>query len=264
MPVPLNTFLEIMEEIAPRGLCEAWDNSGLLIEPEKTELARILVALDPLEQVAEEAVSVNADILLTHHPLFMGGVKHITRDDPATRAAWTLLRNGIGLFSAHTNLDEAPGGVNDVLAGLLGLRDVKRLGEGDPSAAPLRLGALGAPEPLASFIRRVNAALDVEAAYVGDPERLIKSAAVCGGGGMGMLKSAADSGADVYVTADVKHHQALDASALGIALVDATHYASERVILLPLINRLQDRFDALQYNVTLICSSVERSVFRRA
>ncbi len=264
MPITLELFLETMESIAPKALAMAWDNVGLLIEPRSRELNTVLVALDPEPEVALEAARMGADLLLTHHPLFKDGVKHLTRDDPDTRAAWILLSSGIGHFAAHTNLDEAPGGVNDALAERLGLLDVIRLSESNPAAAPLRAGRLAAPETLEAFSRRVNTALGVDARFVGDPGRLVERAAVCGGGGMSLFEEAVKAGADVYVTADIKHHQALTARSTGVALVDATHDFSERVVLAPLINRLQERFDALQCIVTLKCSEEERGVFLRA
>ena len=264
MPISLELFLETMESIAPKALASAWDNAGLLIEPRSKELNTILVALDPLPEVALEAARIGADLLLTHHPLFLDGVKHITWDDPDTRAAWILLTNGIGHFAAHTNLDEAPGGVNDALAQRLGLIDVIRLSESNPDAAPLRAGRLAEPETLAAFSQRVNAALGVDSRFAGEPESMVEKVAVCGGAGMSLFENVAKAGADVYVTADIKHHQALAARALGIAIVDAAHDYSELVVLAPLIKRLQERFDELQCIVTLKCSKEERGVFQRA
>ncbi len=264
MPVSLELFTEAMESIAPKALALEWDNVGLLIEPVKNELDTILVALDPTPEVALEAVRIGAQLLLTHHPILMGGVKRITREDPETRAAWILLSNGVGHFAAHTNLDEAPGGVNDELAKRLGLVDIARLSETDAAAAPMRLGRLSAPEALSAFSRRVDAALGVESRFAGEPERKVEKIAVCGGAGMSLIEHAVKAGADAYVTADIKHHQALNARSLGVALVDATHDYSERVVLAPLLNRLQARFDALQCILTLKCSTEERGVFRRA
>ena len=106
-------FLAQMEAVAPQALAMDFDNPGLLIGPEKQEIRKVLVAMDCSMATAQEAVDWGADLLLTHHPVFFGGVKAIRPDLPATAAPWLLLRHGIGLFAAHTNLDTAQGGVND-------------------------------------------------------------------------------------------------------------------------------------------------------
>ena len=123
----LKDFLDQMEALAPRALALDFDNPGLLIGPEKQDIRKVLVALDCSLATAKEAVDWGADLLLTHHPVFFGGVKHILPDDPATAAPWLLMRHGIGLFAAHTNLDAAAGGVNDRLCEALGISDPKPL-----------------------------------------------------------------------------------------------------------------------------------------
>ena len=117
----LNDFINVMDGIAPRELAMDWDNPGLLIGTEKQDIKKVLVALDCSMATAKEAVEWGADLMLTHHPVFFRAVKRILPDDPETAAPYILLRNGIGLFAAHTNLDAADGGVNDCLAGVFSL-----------------------------------------------------------------------------------------------------------------------------------------------
>ena len=126
----LNRFLEAMERIAPRALALEFDNPGLLVEPNHDENARVLVALDCSTAVAKEAAEWGADLVLTHHPLFFHPVSHMAYSDPESAAACLLIRNGIGLFAAHTNLDAATGGVNDTLCSLLGIREAIPFDEG--------------------------------------------------------------------------------------------------------------------------------------
>ena len=116
----INQFERIMECIAPKRLAEKWDNVGALISTDK-DIKRILVALTLTSDTAMEAVESGADLLLTHHPIWLGGIKRIESDDPA----YILIKNGIGLFAAHTNLDSVKGGVNDVLASALKLRNAR-------------------------------------------------------------------------------------------------------------------------------------------
>ena len=112
----ISNFTEKMQQIAPRELKMDYDNVGLLIGPEKQEIRRVLVALDCTSVTAKEAIEWGADLMLTHHPVFFRGTKRIAPDDPATAGAYMLIRHGIGLFAAHTNLDAAEDGVNDALA----------------------------------------------------------------------------------------------------------------------------------------------------
>ena len=119
----LHDFLETMEQIAPAALALDFDNAGLLIGPEKEDIRKVFIALDCSLDTAREAIQWGADLLLTHHPVFFGGIKHILPRDPDTAAPWLLLRHGIGLFAAHTNLDAARGGVNDCLCAALGIQD---------------------------------------------------------------------------------------------------------------------------------------------
>ena len=121
----LNDFINVMDGIAPRELAMDWDNPGLLIGTEKQDIKKVLVALDCSMATAKEAVEWGADLMLTHHPVFFRAVKRILPDDPETAAPYILLRNGIGLFAAHTNLDAADGGVNDCLAGVFSLENGK-------------------------------------------------------------------------------------------------------------------------------------------
>ena len=117
----LTDFIAAMEHIAPPGLAMDFDNVGLLLGTDRHEITRVLVALDCTPATAQEAVDWNADLLLTHHPLFLDGAKRILPGDPATAGAYILLRHGIAQYAAHTNLDAAPGGVNDCLADALGI-----------------------------------------------------------------------------------------------------------------------------------------------
>ncbi len=234
-----------MEAIAPQALAMDFDNPGLLIGPEKQEIRKVLVALDCSMATAQEAVDWGADLLLTHHPVFFGGVKAIRPDLPATAAPWLLLRHGIGLFAAHTNLDTAQGGVNDCLAQVLGLTEVCAL-------PPENMGRMGSIQPCAlrSFAGLVQQRLETTLRVCGDWERSISRVALLGGAGGDAVYAAKEAGADVLVTGEIKHHQALEAQVLGIAVVEAGHYETERVVLEPLMNRLQEAGNDVQYKLT--------------
>jgi dinuclear metal center YbgI/SA1388 family protein len=241
----LNDFIAAMDRIAPRESALEFDNSGLLVEPDHDEIARVLVALDCTKAVAEEAAEWGADLVLTHHPLFFHPVKHMAYSDPATAAACALIRRGIGLFSAHTNLDAALGGVNDTLCALFGVRDAIPFDEGVG-----RVGILREATTLGEFARRAEELLYARASIVGDPMAPVRRVAFVGGSGGDSIKPAAAQRADVLLTGEVKHSDALDAKTIGLNLVVAGHDETERVVLEPLVRRLQNECFIVQYQLS--------------
>ena len=215
-------------------LAESWDAVGLVCGDPSETVRSVLLAVDPTAAVVEEAVQRGDGLVVTHHPLLLTPVHGVPADDPKGRLVHRLVRAGSGLFVAHTNADRAAGhGVNDALAAVLGLRDPVPLLP-DPTRAGVglgRVGTLAEPEDLRAFAGRVAAALPPTAAGVraaGDPRRLVRTVAVCGGSGGSLVEAAAAAGADVLLTSDLKHHVVSDAlEGGGPALVDVAHWASE-------------------------------------
>jgi len=241
----MQEFCALMERIAPKELALEFDNPGLLIEPDHAEITRVLVALDCTKAVAEEAAKIGADLVLVHHPLFFHPVKKLAYSDPATAAACVLLRHGIGLYAAHTNLDAAHGGVNDTLCALFGIREAIPFDEGIG-----RIGQLKEAETLAVFAKRAELLLNTHVRVSGDPEKTISRVAVMGGSGGGSVAHAAAQGADVLLTGELKHSDALDAQMLGLSLVVAGHYETEAVVLEPLMKHLQNDCFGVQYQLS--------------
>lgn len=242
----LNDFIAAMETIAPKELACPWDNPGLLIGTEKTEITRVLVALDCSVQTAKEAIEWGADLLLTHHPIFFGGVKRIAPDDPDTAGAYMLIRNGVGLFAAHTNLDSADGGVNDCLAETLELQNVEKL----PPDEMGRIGRLSSPMPFIDFARSTEQKLCTRVRVTGNDNASVQRIALVGGSAADELFAAKAAGADVFITGEMKHHLAIQADAMGLCIVEAGHYETEKVVLQPLISRLQALTNDVQYRLT--------------
>ena len=121
----VNDILAYLETLAPRSMKMDWDNVGLLCGSRKTEVTKILVALDPFEGVCLEAAAWGAELIVTHHPLIFQALKSITDETSIGRSIQLLCREGISAINAHTNLDCAPGGVNDRLAAALGLKEIQ-------------------------------------------------------------------------------------------------------------------------------------------
>jgi dinuclear metal center YbgI/SA1388 family protein len=209
---------------------ESWDCVGLVCGDPNAEVTRVLVAIDPVEVVVDEAIATGAELLVTHHPLFLGGTESVAATTAKGRVIHRLITNGAALYVAHTNADVATPGVNDALAETLMLEDVRPL---DPTSEHGlgRIGTLPGPFRLDAFVNLVAATLPATRWGIragGDPSRIVRTVAVCGGSGGGLAGAAAQAGADVLLTADLKHHSTSEALAeLDIALVDAAHWATE-------------------------------------
>lgn len=369
MSADVKYIIGIMEKLAPQRMAEGWDNVGLQLGTPEARVERVLVALDPVEEVANEAVRRNADMLITHHPFFFDPVKTLREDRPAGRTAAILIRSGISLYCAHTNLDSARGGINDYLASMIGIEDTEALepAEGlgyEKIAVFVPMGyeervALAMAEAGAGHIGRyshctfraagvgtfmpgegtnpflgekgkleqadeyrletivpaeltgrvVEAMLDAhpyeEAAYdiytvrnkrgdigpgrigllpeavsfeefaktvkqrlglgqvrcSGDPGKSIKKVALCGGSGGSLIETAAAKGADVLLTGDVKHHDALKCRGLGMALIDAGHYGTERIAADIIKAHLEKHLKGTDRGVGVIKSEIDTNPF---
>ncbi len=230
----LGTVLAALDTRYDPALAESWDAGGLVCGDPGEPVRKVLFAVDPTAAVVDEVLEVGADLLVTHHPLFLTPVHGVPADDPKGRLVHRLVRAGAALFVAHTNADRAPvSGVNDALAAAIGLEDAVPLEPvaADPRAGLGRVGRLAEPLPLRRFAEHAAAALPATVGGIraaGDPERMIRTVAVCGGSGGSLLGAAAAAGADVLLTSDLKHHPVSEAlEAPGPALCDVAHFASE-------------------------------------
>lgn len=243
----LKEFCDLMETLAPRELACSWDNVGLLVEPDHEEIRKVLLCLDNREEVAREAVELGCDMVLSHHPGFFHGTKQVSYSDPDTRAEAILLRHGIGHFAAHTNLDSATGGVNDTLAKVLGLINIRPL---EPENMG-RVGELPCPMTLEELCALCKEKLHCTPMATEPGVEKISTLAVLGGGGGGEIASAVAAGADAYLTGEAAHHNILYARSQKMHLILCGHYETEKVVLYSLMERLQMASDDVQYTVTL-------------
>jgi len=231
MSVQVRHFIELVETVAPAALAESWDNPGLQVGISTAQVRRVLTALDPTLGAVRAAMSHKAQILFTHHPLIFQPVSRIESTAFPGNVICEALKGGVSIVSAHTNLDAAQGGINDMLAELLGLENVSVLSPVDDSnrIGLGRIGNLPQPIPLARFARNVSQTLGTGALKrVGEENRQIHRVAVVGGSGGSLIKTAHEKGADLLLTGDVGHHAALEAATLGLALLDGGHFATEK------------------------------------
>lgn len=232
-------ILNFIQTIAPKELKMEWDNVGLLCGEASKEVKTVLVALDPFTAVCEEAAEVGADLLLTHHPLIFQPVSSITDGTTVGKAILTLISNHIAAINAHTNLDCADGGVNDVLANTLGLTDICKVG-GDPDGL-LRQGVVQT-QSLTAFMAHIKQALGCGGLKYADGGTSVHRVAVGGGSCGSALYDVLAAGCDTFVTADIKYNQFCDAAELGLNLIDAGHFPTENPVIAYLAAQIQATF----------------------
>lgn len=251
-------ILAHLQTIAPESMKMDWDNVGLLCGRRDKAVRRVLVALDPFWGVCQEAAQRGADMILTHHPLIFRPVNSVTEDTAPGKCILFLAAHDIAAVNAHTNLDCAPGGVNDRLAACLGLNGVTVIqptgvdSQGRPWGL-LRMGRVDR-SPLSGFLARVQAALGCPGLRYVDAGRPVHLVAVGGGACAGELPTVKEAGCDTFVTADVKYNQFWDARELGINLIDAGHFWTEN----PVCQVLRDSVQAAFPELTVEISQVHR------
>jgi len=232
MTPTLHDVLGLLNQLAPLELAESWDNPGLQVGDLSQGISKICVSLDPTLESLRASLKQGAQLLLTHHPLIFKAVNSLDVHSYPADVILEAARGGISIVAVHTNLDMAQMGINDMLAGQLGLREVVVLREIDGRAGCGlgRIGTLPSPVLLSSFVQDVKEILGTDRLrLVGNLEKQIRCVAVVGGSGGSLIKDAFDKGADLLVTGDIGHHEALEARALGLALVDGGHFLTERL-----------------------------------
>ncbi|GAB2929415.1 Nif3-like dinuclear metal center hexameric protein [Nonomuraea fastidiosa] len=230
----LNDVIGVLEAAYPPARAESWDAVGLVSGDPAQEVRRVLFAVDPVAAVADEALEWGADLIVTHHPLYLRGTTTVATTTPKGRLVHTLIKNDIALYTAHTNADVANPGVSDALARAVGLTgDLVPL-QPFPDDPWRGLGRIGEPPEettLEEFAERVAKGLPRTSwgiRVAGDPTRPVRRVAVSGGAGDSLLGAARAAGVDVFLTADLRHHPASEfVEAGGPALIDAAHWATE-------------------------------------
>ena len=235
-----------INKIAPYDEMEDWDNSGFILGNIKKEVKTVVMSLDATKAAVAFSKSVDADLLLTHHPIIFGGVKKIKSDS----AIYQLINNDIACMCAHTSFDKANGGINDNLALLLELKNTRKLENGY-----VVVGELENEMSIDDFATFVSNSLDVHALRYTDTDKMIKTVAL-GGGACGEFIDDAMQNADCFVSSDLKYHQMLDASEENFALINAGHFVTENKAFLMLKNKLEKEFEQVEFIVAPVQNPV--------
>ncbi|TBR20958.1 MAG: Nif3-like dinuclear metal center hexameric protein [Candidatus Nitrosotenuis sp.] len=225
--MPMKDVIRICERLAPPGLATDGDNVGLVIGDPAARCSGVVTALDLTEGVVVAAVAARANLIVVHHPPIYYPLKRIDLSTPQGRLIAAVLRHGIAVYAMHTNLDFAPRGLNDYVARLVGLKNVRPTA--GPGKAVYRIGSPGKGVTAAAFARQVKKALRISSARLyGDGGKVINKVAVCTGSGADLLADAQARGADLLLTGEVRHHNAMECAGRGMCMIDGGHLGTER------------------------------------
>jgi dinuclear metal center YbgI/SA1388 family protein len=247
----IDDVVAFLDQLAPPRLAESWDNVGLLVGDRARPAHRLMTCLTLTPGTVAEAIQREADLVVAHHPLPFRPLSQVTTDTTVGRLLWELIGARIAVYSPHTAFDSATTGINQRLAASLGLAQIRPLvqpaGEPDPSLGAGRCGELGEPRALAGVADRVKSLLAIlSVRVVGEDARPIGRVAVACGSGGSFLAAAREARCDCLVTGEASFHTCLEAEAIGVAMILAGHFASERFAVVHLAEDLQSRFEELE------------------
>ncbi len=241
----INDIITYFETFAPINTAMDFDNVGLLVGDKNSEITKVLVALDITQDVVFEAEKLGCDLIISHHPVIFSPIKKLCCND----VPYLLASKGISALCMHTNLDLSDiFGVNLCLAEAIGVKNTVKSGIGEC----LFIGELENETEISNFAQNVKNTLCCNGLRYTDTKKLVKKIAVSSGSGGSEIFSAAEIGADVLVTGEIRHHEINAANMLGIDIIDAGHFKSEDVVILPLVKRLSDKFSDIVFTKSTV------------
>ena len=224
------TVKELYERLCeriPEHLAEEWDNDGLMCcSDDQKEVKRALVTLDVTEDIVDYAVSHGFDLIVSHHPLIFKPLKNVTENSHVARKVIKLIKHDIAVMSFHTRADKVDGGVNDVLADILGIKKAVPFGEGDLG----RIGTLNEELNMEDFSYLLKGLLDCDGVKVADALIPVQKVAVVGGDGKSYVGAALKAGADTFVSGRIGYNVMAEAGEMGINLIEAGHFFTEQPV----------------------------------
>lgn len=256
-------IISILDGFANPMLIDSWDNTGFQIGDDNKDIKKVIISLDLDDYTLNKAIDESYDMIITHHPLIFKPITNINNKSNSSKRIMKLISNEIVVYNAHSNLDLANGGVNDSLAEILGIKDTKALNEIIIDNSIYGYGRIGTVDniSLLQFIEKIKESLSVEDIRVfGQAKDNIEKVAVCGGSGGDFILDAYKMGAQVYLTGDIKYHQAQEAIDLGLILIDAGHFHTEKIILPKLKKILLEKINNIDIEVNML-SSVKYRIY---
>lgn len=267
-------IVRLMEKMAPPSLAEEWDNCGLQVGAGDWPVRKVWVALDPLFSVMEEAARQQIDLVITHHPLIFKPLHRIDVQNGVGKVIASAITSKTAIYAAHTNLDSVHEGINDLLADKIGLQRLSPLlpfkdrsaedahGTGEQMAGLGRIGVMDPPVPLRRLALEIKDRFGLGTLKVAGDEHLeVRHVAVCSGSGGGLMDAFLKSEAQVYVSGDLRYHDARSVEETGRALIDVGHFASEQIIIQALVEKLDAAFQTARWNVDVSACQMEQDPF---
>lgn len=253
--VRIKDILECLNNEAPFDLAETWDNVGLLVGDREQVVTSVLAGLDPTNALVDEAIELGANTIITHHPVIFKPLAIINTAEPDGRLLAKALANNIAIIGCHTNFDSARDGVSDELARNLGLTNLSAMVSSPqqsslPATGIGRIGSYDSPISAEIFINRVLETLKLPCVQLaGKLPETVTTVAVCGGSGSDFAPLAKALGADVYLSAEIKHSTAIWAVENYFCIIDGTHYATEKPAVALLVRQLQNAADRKGWSI---------------
>jgi dinuclear metal center YbgI/SA1388 family protein len=242
-------IINIIEEFAPLGIQEKWDNSGLCIGSPEDEVTSVLMGLDCTPELVDEAIECGADMIITHHPLIFSGLKKISSDDLVGAAVIKAIRSGISIYAAHTNADKVIAGVSGAMAAKLGLENVSILDEDGEGTGLGVVGDLPVPMTAQEAVAYVKDRFALKAMKTSRPiDGKISRIAMCGGSGGSLIGAAKASGAQLYISGDISYHNFFTPE--GFMIMDIGHYESEIEIVDILFSLIKKKIPTFAVRIT--------------
>ena len=252
----LNDLITILNEKFPLSLAESWDNSGSQLVDVEREVKKIVITLDVTDKVVEFAVDNNADLILSHHPFIFSPLKNLELNSYKGSIIKKLILNHISCYSMHTNYDSCKDGMNSIVSEMLKLSNCRNIVEndGEMEAGFGMVGEIDDTVGVDDFVENVKSTFNLDhiIEYVFNDDDKIKTVAFCGGAGADFIAEASYLDADIYLTGDIKHHDAQLAYELGLSLLDVSHYGLEKVFIDHMAIVISDEFsdiEILKYSI---------------
>jgi dinuclear metal center YbgI/SA1388 family protein len=270
MSATVDTVIAIIERLIPPELAESWDNVGLQIGSANWGVRKIRVALDPTPDVIETSCDDGIDLLLTHHPLIFKPLKKIDLGTPQGALFQKAIAHRMAIYAAHTNYDRIAEGLNDLLAKKIGLGQLRPLEpySPPPGADPSdshglgRIGALDQPMSLMLLAKRLKQQLNIDSVRMaGRADLKVSTVALCTGSGSSLLSLFLKSGAQVYISGDLRYHDARAVEEADLGLIDIGHFSSEHLMVEALSKRLASVLKRENIDIEVTASRIEKDPF---
>lgn len=249
----IKDIISVLEDHYPISNGEQWDNNGLLIGNYDADIDKVQLSLDITESVIENAINNGVELIITHHPMIFSPIKQINNRNILGRKIIKLIENKIAVYTMHTNLDSSPQGLNEYILELLCVKEFKVLDKNpeDVNVGVGRYYLLNKKISVKEYADYLKKKLSLPSVRIisNSLDNKIGRVALVNGSGMEYWRKALHLGIDLFITGDVKYHDALDAIERKMNIIDIGHYNSEKIFGDILIKYLKElKIDVRVYN----------------